>query len=126
MDETAFWQEKIDLCFQAGGGVVSVPPGHHKIKTLFLRNFVELHMETGSVFASILTPADMTGHEKADNTRFLIGRTNLRNVAITGFGTIDGNGHVFWKKDSRGSKVRDEAAKHVFWKTFNPTYTKEL
>lgn len=104
MDETTFWQAKIDLCSQAGGGVVCIPPGLHKIKTLFLRNFVELHLDNGAVLTSILTPSDMTTQKKADNMRFLLGGTNLRNVAITGFGTIDGNGHVFWKKDPCDSK----------------------
>lgn len=55
-DETAAIQRRIDDCFRAGGGRVSIAPGVHRIGGIRLRSRVELHLESGAVLQASREP----------------------------------------------------------------------
>lgn len=104
IDNAAAFQAAIDACNSAGGGVVNVPAGVYGLKKVTFKDNVELHLEAGVVLHSLLQPIPQE-NLKCDcpscNTReYLLGGTSVHNVAITGFGRIDGRGYdVFWPKD---------------------------
>lgn len=115
-------QPEIDRVHEAGGGVVRVPPGLHETGTLFLRSRVELHLEPGAVLLGSRDPAAYSdaveGFRDAvgsDRGRALIVAHHCEDVAITGGGTIDGQGAGFGGHrpmllrfiDCRGVRVRD-------------------
>jgi polygalacturonase len=85
--------EAIQACAQAGGGTVYVPTGEFRTGTVVLASNVHLLIEAGGV----LKGSDRTSDYLAEgNNRFgLILARNAENVAITGHGTLDGNGTAF-------------------------------
>ena len=103
-DNAGAFQAAVDACAAAGGGRVNVPAGTYGLKKVSLRDNVELHLEAGAVLHSLLQPIPQKGvkcEEPSANTReYLIGGFGVHNVAITGFGRIDGRGYdVFWPKN---------------------------
>lgn len=97
-------QRAIDSCSEAGGGRVVVPAGLYKIGTLVLRSHVDLHLETGVTLYGSTDLKDYRGM-KSDyvslrtqtSTIQLIYADEVEDVAISGFGTIDGRGAAFKK-----------------------------
>ncbi len=71
-----------------GKGVVNVPAGVYLTGSLHLRSHVELHLEKG---ATLLGSRFRKDYDRALWFSLLIG-DKLEDVAITGEGTIDGNG----------------------------------
>ena len=112
-NETAKWQAAIDRIAAAGGGVVSVPPGVHRVGGLELRSNVELHLEKGAVLEAL------SGHENyrvvelpfsEGSWRAIIMGVGVTNVAVTGEGTIDGQG-AKWLPRPKGSKGLNEGSR---------------
>jgi polygalacturonase len=103
---TAFLQRTIDRCAAAGGGTVVFPAGTYLSGTLVLKSHVTLHLEAGATLRGSADPKDYPPHRPAvrsytDNyvQQALIVGENLERVALTGRGTIDGNGGAFrWKE----------------------------
>jgi polygalacturonase len=99
-------QKAIDECFSRGGGTVSVPPGVFLSGTLQLRSNINLHLESGGVLRGSSRLEDYSLNGKLVG---LLYTQEAKNVAITGLGTIDGNGDSFMdldkakKIDSAGS-----------------------
>ena len=101
---TVALQRAIDDCSKAGGGRVVVPAGGYKIGTIILKSDVHIFLENG---ATLYGSTDIKDYRpmKSDyvslrtqhNTLQLIYADKVRNVAIEGFGTIDGQGGVFKK-----------------------------
>ena len=60
-DATAAIQRAIDDCFRAGGGVVRVAGGEHRVKSLRLRSRVELHLERDARIVASRNPSDYDG-----------------------------------------------------------------
>jgi hypothetical protein len=95
-------QKQIDASSESGGGVVVLPTGDHYVGTIRLRDNVELHLPTGCRLVGIPDP-DLypdTREERGEYTRMQFFRTlvlarDVSNCAITGGGTIDGQGHLF-------------------------------
>jgi polygalacturonase len=89
-------QKAIDRCAADGGGTVYVPPGVFVTGTLRLRSNVDLHIESG---------AALKGSEQLEDYHLdgklvgLIFAQDAEHVAITGLGTIDGNGDLFIELD---------------------------
>jgi len=92
--DTKSIQKAIDSCYEAGGGVVYFPPGDYLISTLFLKNNVTLYLESS---ATILGSQDI----KDFDIPYLIYAKEVQNAKVTGPGTIDGQGEIFWKGKSR-------------------------
>jgi len=100
--ETASIQRAIDAA-AAVGGMVTMKPGTYLTGSLFLKSGVTLEVQEGAI---------LIGSEKAEDypmlpTRIagiemtwpaaLINVRDQHNVTITGKGTIDGNGAIWWK-----------------------------
>ena len=109
-------QAAIDACAQAGGGRVVVSGGKtYKTGSLVLKNYVELHLEMGSVLKASENKEDygaFSDMEKLDTTikvptymnceyagkpeNYFIYAQDAEYVAITGFGKIDGNEEIYY------------------------------
>ena len=99
-------QAAIDACAASGGGCVTVPTGTYKTGTIWLRSGVELHLESGAV---LLASDDLDDYNELDAYeqnfgcpvtekwvgKHLIIAHEVENVAITGFGTVNGNCNAF-------------------------------
>src|SRR5918993_1217104 len=100
---TAQLQSAIDTCGANGGGTVLVPAGAYVTGSLKLRSHVTLHLEAGATLLGSHIPehfpiwaSDWEGPGVKPGRMPLIGGENLDNVAITGRGTIDGRGRMWW------------------------------
>lgn len=92
------FQARIDAAAAAGGGRVVVPAGWHVTPELYLRNNVELHLERGARLIGSPRPDDYTfvklPYSEGDWAA-VVSAYGVTNAAITGEGTIDGNGGAF-------------------------------
>ncbi len=118
--QTRAIQSAIDACAAAGGGQVLVPAGTWTTGTLILKSRIDLHLAMGAVLRgspsiadypaldrrvddhnksieqSGLTDPERLAINEANGQRALIYARDVQDVAITGFGTIDGQGQAFW------------------------------
>ena len=97
--DTAAVQAAIDACTAAGGGIVLVPAGTFVIGTVGLKSHVTLHLAPQG---RLLGSGDIAHYRAGDGIPpgngniVLLSAANADNVAITGPGTIDGNGTKFF------------------------------
>ena len=98
-------QQAIDAAAAAGGGRVVVAPGVHPIGTLRLKSHVELHLEKGAVLLGSTKrddyddfPRDVCSVSPESSYRALIQAWDADDIAITGKGTIDGQGPAFYDR----------------------------
>jgi Endopolygalacturonase len=98
--------QAIVTCNQAGGGTVVIPKGVFYTGPITLKSNVNLHFEDGAVLKfstdqKLYFPAVLTRWEGVDcwNAHPLIYAYGETNIAITGKGTIDGQGanENWWK-----------------------------
>ncbi|WP_211218032.1 glycoside hydrolase family 28 protein [Niabella aurantiaca] len=90
----------ISACYKNGGGRVIIPAGVFKSGTLILKDHVELHLESGAVLLAGTNREDFPlqprpayrSQKDAGGWRALIYANEASDIAITGTGTIDGNG----------------------------------
>ena len=101
--DTAAIQRAIDACAEAGGGTVYCPPGTYLTGTITLKSNVNLHLEAGATLLGSPNRADYMPMFKGNNwtgrfnyDHYLIFAHRAQNVAISGRGAIDGNGHAFF------------------------------
>lgn len=96
---TEAFAKAIDAVSKLGGGIVLVPVGVWFTGPIELKSNINLHLETGAIILfspdKDLYPLVETVFEGLDTKRCQspISGRNLVNVAITGGGAIDGNGH---------------------------------
>lgn len=104
--ETQAIEAAINAASEAGGGTVFFPAGTYLSFTIHLKSFITLHFDNGAVLEAAdvkknglnydpaePNPWDMYqdfGHSHWRNS--LIYGENLQNIAITGLGTVFGNG----------------------------------
>jgi polygalacturonase len=100
--ETAALQAEIDAAAQAGGGTVVVRSGVQRTGALRLRSHVELHLEAGARLEFVPDPdlyppveARWEGAPSLIHSPCLYA-SGETDVAITGLGTIDGQGQRWW------------------------------
>ena len=95
--DTVAINRTIAACHDAGGGVVHFTAGTYLIGTIELLSRVTLQLDAGAVIKGSAALADYrqlpTASEGRDTA--LIVAVDAQNVAITGHGTIDGNGRAF-------------------------------
>lgn len=102
---TASIQQAIDDV-SVTGGRVTVPAGLYLTGTLRMRSNVELNLELGARLLASPELSDYNGEdeypqnfmskEEQWNGKHLIIAHEVENVAITGFGTVDGNAEAFY------------------------------
>jgi hypothetical protein len=99
---TKAFAEAIRVLSQKGGGTLNVPAGVWFTGPIEFQSNINLHLEKGSIILfspdKSLYPIVETVFEGLDTHRCQspISGRNLINVAITGDGAIDGNGH-YWR-----------------------------
>lgn len=115
-NDTAAIQTAIDACSLAGGGRVTLPGGKvYRSGALVLRSNLELHLEMGAVLkgsdnlsdyllfdgnTSAPKTKDVPSYENCEYagapTHYFLYAKDCENIAITGFGKIDGNEEIFY------------------------------
>ena len=101
--DTAAIHKAIDACVKTGGGTILFPPGKYLTGAINLKSNMTLHVEAGATILASEDPADypLRAGVWGDSSRgisSLIYGENLVNVAITGRGTIDGQGEIWWER----------------------------
>ena len=101
---TAALQQAIDDCSKAGGGRVVVPAGIYKIGTVILKSDVHLYLEQGATLYGstdlkdyLPMKSDYVSLRTHTTTIQLLYADKVKNVVISGHGTIDGRGRAFQK-----------------------------
>ena len=97
--DTAAIQKAIDACAAKGGGMVRLTAGAWLTAPIVLKSNITLQLDKG---ATLLGSPDHTDYPAITEFRLsgvqsLVSATNAENVAITGEGTIDGNGESWWQ-----------------------------
>ncbi|MHC4692782.1 MAG: glycoside hydrolase family 28 protein [Planctomycetota bacterium] len=95
-------QKAIDECAKNSGGTVYFPPGTFLSGTIYMKSNVTLRLDTGSTLLGSPSLKDYPPTVQAfrsytDNytDKSLIYGEKLKRIAITGDGTIDGQGRAF-------------------------------
>ncbi|OAM87167.1 glycoside hydrolase family 28 protein [Termitidicoccus mucosus] len=107
--DTAAFARAIDAAAAAGGGTVYVPPGRYHTGSIRLKSHITLYMEAGATILGSVNPDDYPpaeniwregdgGHGRASAISSLIYAEDAENITITGRGTIDGQGQLWWKR----------------------------
>lgn len=101
---TAAIQKAIDSCAVSGGGTVTLQPGYYQTGALFIKSGVNLHLDKGVTllaslqihhypeFRSRVAGIEMTWPSAVINI------IDEKNASISGEGTLDCRGKVFWDK----------------------------
>jgi glycosyl hydrolase family 28 len=95
-------QAAIDACGKAGGGKVVVPPGKYLTAPLFLKSNMQLEVMAGATLLGTTNFADYPAiqgrWEGINRTVYasLITGLDLENVSVTGGGTLEGQGPIWW------------------------------
>jgi polygalacturonase len=91
-------QAAIDDCSKAGGGTVKLAGGTFLSGPIVLKSHVTLDLEKGTTLLGSPDHADYPAKMefRAEGTQALVSATNAEDIAITGAGTIDGNGESWW------------------------------
>ena len=88
-------QQAIDSCSAAGGGTLVLRSGRYMIGPIFMKSSVNLRLDS---LATLLASPNMADFTATGKTLNLINGpgTPIHDVALTGAGTIDGNGAPWW------------------------------
>jgi alpha-tubulin suppressor-like RCC1 family protein len=105
LDQAAL-QAAIDACGQKGGGTVRLPPGTYLTGTLKLRDGVTLHLEKGATLLAV-------PNREFYPERALIHAKDVRDIALTGDGVIDGQGRFTGARDWRHHVILMENCRNV-------------
>jgi polygalacturonase len=115
-------RQAIEACHREGGGVVCIPPGTWLTGPIHLRGNVNLRLEEGarlrfSTCFSDYLPVVFTRWEGVEcyNYSPLIYARDCENVAVSGRGTLDGQGQAWW----HWKKLQQAAAKTLYDAEFN-------
>lgn len=96
-------QAAVNACAALGGGTVIVDSGIHETGPIHLKSHICLHLKEGAVLRFSDRPSDylpvvFTRWEGTEcyNYSPLIYAIDCTDIAITGTGTLDGNGNAWW------------------------------
>lgn len=109
-DNTTAFQNALNAANNAGGGKIIVPAGNYLCGPLQFYSNLNLQLEAGAVIQ--LLPIDKYPGGNTTGTDFISG-SKLHDIAITGKGTIDGQGSPWWPfaKDKNAKRPRMIALK---------------
>jgi polygalacturonase len=123
---TAAIAKAIAACAEAGGGTVLFPAGKYLTGAIMLESNQTLHLDAGSELLYSGDPADsplVKSRWECTNVythASLIYADGKQNIAITGRGTLNGQGwNWWWRSNSRGRKSppgEDAAANQAAWR----------
>jgi len=115
-------QKAVDTCAAAGGGTVYIPAGRYLSGAIFLKSNVTLNISEGATLLASkhfehFPPFKPGWRIQSDDTRVtsLITGHDLENIAITGRGTLDGQGRIWWEafnKDKNRKKGQARILTH--------------
>jgi len=98
--DTAAIQKAIDSCASnAAGGTVTLSGGTFVSGPILLKSNITLDVEKGAVLLGSPDRQDFphTTFARNPTVQPLVRASHAENVTITGGGTIDGNGHIWWE-----------------------------
>jgi polygalacturonase len=111
--DTAAIQKAIDTCADKGGGTVVLSAGTYVSAPIVLKSNITLQLDKGATLLGSPDHADYPAKTefRLPGVQSLVSATNAENVAITGDGTIDGNGESWWHmaRDNRDFGVMGNA-----------------
>jgi len=101
--DTAAINATIAACAQAGGGTVQVPAGRYLTGTLVLQSHITLELAAGATLLASQNPDDYpsTPGVWGDGSEMmapLLYAVDAENITVTGRGTIDGQGAIWWRR----------------------------
>ena len=98
--DTAAIQKAIDVCADKGGGTVELSAGTYVSAPILLKSNINLHLAKGATLLGSPDHADYPPQIEfhVPDRQPLLSATNASNVAITGEGTVDGNGESWWQE----------------------------
>jgi len=115
-------QKAVDTCAIAGGGTVYIPAGQYLSGAIFLKSNVTLNVSEGATLLASTNfehfpPFKPGWRIQSDDTRVtsLITGHDLENVAVTGRGTLNGQGRTWWEafnKDKNSKEGRQKILTH--------------
>ena len=121
--DTAAVQKAIDKCAQPGG-VVRFSPGTYISAPLTLKSHTHLALEAG---ATLLGSPDMSDYPVRPDAPWrrisLLHADNAEDIAITGGGSVDGNGKVWWEQQLNRPKGTKENQRPLL---IDLTHTKKI
>jgi polygalacturonase len=142
---TEAFAQAIQTCTEAGGGRVNVPAGIWYTGPITLENNVDLHIDKGAVILFSGKFEDYkiirTSWEGRAEVRCIspINGKDLKNIAITGQGVIDGSGHLWrpvrkyevtelhWQKLLKlGGGVYDDGSRWWWWPSKEAVHGKKI
>jgi polygalacturonase len=96
--DTAAIQSAIDACATKGGGTVRLTAGTYLSAPIVLKSNITLQLDKGATLLGSPDHADYPAkiEFRLPAAQGLVSATNAENVAITGEGTIDGQGESWW------------------------------
>ena len=105
-------QAAIDLCNKNGGGRVFIPAGIWLTGTILMKDNVELHLSHGSTLLGSTRHEDyprqptpkFRSHKDIGGFYAIIYAEGVNNIAVTGNGTIDGQGKYQKPRHSGGDQ----------------------
>ena len=116
---TEFIQKTVDACAAAGGGTVHFPAGNYLSGAIFLKSNVTLHIGEGATLLASTNfedfpPFTPRWRMSSDDTKrsSLITGIDLENIAVTGRGTLNGQGRPWWEA-LRKDKNRKESQQKI-------------
>jgi polygalacturonase len=116
---TEAFQKAIEACSGKGGGHVIVPKGRWLTGPIHLKSNIDLHLEEGAEVIFSDRPEDYlppvfvrSGGIELYNYSPLIYARDCQNVAVTGPGTLNGNGAHWWNWKKKESKKPAEMARN--------------
>ena len=86
----------IAACAKAGGGTVDFPPGRFLTRPFLLASNLNLHLTAGAALLLATDPKDY--EEPGKRNRNGITADDCHDIAVTGSGTIDGQGGTWWPR----------------------------
>jgi polygalacturonase len=113
--DTAAIQAAIDACAAKGGGTVALTHGTYVSAPLTLKSNITFKVAAGATLPGSPDHADYPAMTvfRAQGSQSLISATNAHDIAITGQGTIDGNGQSWWV-DAQGKRPGGVLGQGVF------------
>lgn len=115
IDCTVAIANAIEACAKAGGGRVLVPAGEWFTGPIHLKSNIELHLARGATVRFSSDPGQYLpavfvrwGGQECYNYSPLIYARDCNNIAITGPGTLLGQGKPWWAWEKKQQQVRQK------------------